>query len=73
MGGHDRWYNRDAVTGLRKRQQGMWGTAFERDVGLELSNAAGCVKRCANCEAAIEEEKRVRFETIWLPSLEFLR
>ena len=62
MGGHDRWDNRDAVTGLRERQQGVGGAAFKRNVWLELSDAAGGVKRRAHGEAAIEEQERVRSE-----------
>lgn len=55
MGGHDRWHNRDSVTGLRERQQGVGSAAFKRDVRLELSDATGGKGR-AYGKAAFEEE-----------------
>ena len=62
VGGHDRWHNRDAVTGLRERQQSVGSATFERDVWLELGDAARCVKRRSHGEAAVEKEKGMRRE-----------
>ena len=69
MGGQDRWHNRDAVAGLGERQQRVGGPAFKRNVGLELSDTAGGVKRRPHGETAIEQQKRMRLRGCERPSL----
>jgi hypothetical protein len=58
----ERWNDRDPLTGLGQREQGVRRAALEQNVGLDVCETASCVEQPPNRVTGLEQKQRITCE-----------